>query len=76
MKIGILILTYDTPIFPENLINHTKDMNIYIHPKYVDKVDTIFKKYIIKNVIETKWGECSIVEANINLLEAAYNECE
>jgi hypothetical protein len=77
-RIGLLILTYENPLFPDNIIKYTEDYNInlYIHPKSPDKVNNYFKKSIIKNLVPTKWGDMSLVTATINLLEAAYKECD
>jgi len=54
--------------------NNNDRYNIYIHPKYPDKVSNYFKKYIIKELIETKWGDLSLVNATINLYREAYKD--
>ena len=70
MGIALLLLTYTNPNkYLDNLITKT---NTYIHPKYPDKVDSKYQKYIIKNLINpTEWCDLSIVNATINLLETA-----
>jgi len=72
MQVAFLFLTYDNftnqNIMKKFLINQ----NIYIHPKYPNNVNLYFKKYIIENLIETKWSEYSIVQATINLLKKAF----
>jgi hypothetical protein len=45
--------------------------NIYIHPKFPKKVTSFFKKYIIRNLIPTKWGDVSLVQATNNLINEA-----
>jgi outer membrane protein TolC len=73
MSIAFLFLTYDN--FTNNTIikKFIKNQNIYIHPKYPNNVNKEFKSYIIKNLIDTKWGEYSIVDATLNLLKEAFN---
>lgn len=72
MKFAFLFLTYDNFINSEKIKEFTKNQNIYIHPKYPEKVDKYFKKYIIKDLIATEWGTMSIVNATLNLLKDAY----
>jgi len=68
MTYAFLFLTYD------NIILNFKSDNIYIHPKYPDKVKKEHKKYIIKNLINpTEWCHFSIVKATINLLKESFN---
>jgi len=73
MKIAFLFLTIDNPHFPkiwDSYFRGKKDKyNIYIHPKYPEKV-TWKKKHIINNLVETEWG--FIVKAYIELLKEAY----
>lgn len=77
MKIGILLLTIDNPFFPDNIKeNLNENTKLYIHAKYSDKLDDFFKKYLIKNLVDTKWGDMSLVTATLNLLEEAYEECD
>jgi len=77
MKIGILLLTLDNPNFPDNIKeNLNKNIKLYIHAKYPDKLDSFFKKYLIKKLVDTKWGDMSLVNASINLLEESYNDCD
>ena len=72
MTFAFLFLIYDNFTNPQIIRKFTMHDNIYIHPKNPNKVDSFFKPYIIQNLINTKWGEFSIVEATLNLLEAAY----
>ena len=71
MTFAFLFLIYDNFTNPQIIRKFTMHDNIYIHPKNPNKVDSFFKPYIIQNLINTKWGEFSIVEATLNLLEAA-----
>jgi hypothetical protein len=74
-KIAFLFLTLDNPNFPkiwDKYFKNNKDKyNIYIHPKYPEKV-TWKKKCMIKNLKETAWGH--ITEAEIELLKEAYKD--
>lgn len=77
MKIALLFLTLDDinwPIFWDKYVQN-KNVNIYVHPKYPEKVTIPWmKKNIIKNLVKTEWG--IIVEAYINLLEEAMKDKE
>jgi hypothetical protein len=74
-KIAFLFLTLDNPNFPNiwnKYFRNNKDKyNIYIHPKYPEKL-TWKKKCMIKNLKETAWG--FITEAEIELLKEAYKD--
>jgi hypothetical protein len=73
MTIAFLFLTYDKFTANNNVINNLiKNNNLYIHPKYKDNVDENYKKYIINDIIDTKWCDISLVLATINLLKEAY----
>jgi hypothetical protein len=50
------------------MMKFMKHFNIYIHPKNINDINIKLKKYIIPNIIETKWADISIVYATINLL--------
>ena len=76
MKFAYLFLTYDNLIFEKEILNFVADNNIYIHPKYPNKIHKSISKYIINNLVETKWAECSIVNATLNLLKTAYNNID
>lgn len=77
MKIALLLLTIDNPFFPDNIKDHlNENTKLYIHAKYPEKLDIFYKKYLIKDLIETKWGDMSLVSATINLLEASYKDCD
>ena len=73
-KIAFLFLTMDNPNFPKlwdkYFKGHEDKYNIYIHPKYPEKV-TWRKKNIIKNLKETGWG--FITQAYIELMKEAIN---
>ena len=76
--IGLLILTIDEPYFIKNIIKMTKNNNvkIYIHAKNIRTFREKLKKHIIQNIVETSWGNISLVKATINLLKASYEECD
>lgn len=75
MKFALLFLIYDK-ILHKKMIKFIKNFNIYIHPKYPEKINKNLDKYIIKNLIETQWAKISIVEASINLLKEAYKNID
>jgi hypothetical protein len=57
--------------------SHRGLFSIYNHPKESNLVtDDLLKNNIISNLIETKWGNISLVNATINMLEEAYNDSE
>lgn len=74
-KIAFLFLTLDNPNFPKiwdsYFRNKSSKFNIYLHPKYPEKV-TWKKNKIIDNLKETEWG--FIVSAYYELLKAAYKD--
>jgi hypothetical protein len=72
MTFAFLFLIYDQIYNSKHILNFINNNNIYIHPKFPNKVSNNIKKYIIKDLVETKWGEYSIVKATINLLKEAY----
>ena len=71
-KISLLFLTYSDIQHIRAFSDYLENGNIYIHPKYPDKVDKTLKKYIIPSLIETKWGDKSIVNATLNLLKESF----
>jgi hypothetical protein len=74
-KIAFLFLVLDNPnfinIWNEYFKNNKEKYEIYIHPKYPEKV-TWNKSCIIPNLKETSWGH--ITEAYIELLKEAYKD--
>ena len=72
-QIAFLFLTIENPnftkIWDSYFLGHSSKYNLYIHPKYPEKV-TWKKTKIIKNLKETSWG--FIVEAYYELFKAAY----
>jgi hypothetical protein len=72
MKIAFLFLTLDNPNFPNiwdfYFKDHQDKINIYIHPKYPEKV-TWQKDKIIKDLKQTEWG--LIVDAYKSLFRQA-----
>ena len=71
-NISLLFLTYSNITHIDAFDNYLEKCNIYIHPKYPDKVSRNLQKYIIPNLVETKWGDKSIISATIELLKEAY----
>jgi len=74
-KIAFLFLVLDNPNFPKiwnkYFRGHKDKYEIYIHPKYPDKV-TWKKRSVIKNLQETGWG--FITRAYIELLKEAFKD--
>ena len=73
MSYAFLLLTYENPLYDfRNIITNN---NIYIHPKYPDKILKEYQPYVIKNLVnQTTWCEYSIVEATLNLLKMAFSD--
>ena len=70
--ISLLFLTYSNPIHKQQLEDFMINCNIYIHPKYPENMDSTFSKFVIPNLIQTKWGDKSIIYATLELLKTAY----
>lgn len=77
-KIAFCFLIYDK-INHEDIWNiyfqniDKNKYNIYIHYKY-DKPSDYFENYKLKNCVETKWGDMSIIKAQNLLLEEALKD--
>jgi hypothetical protein len=72
-KYAFLFLTYNDlnqPLIWDQFFK--KGVNIYIHPKYKNRLKSKYKKYVIGDHISTTWGDISIVEATLLLLKEAY----
>lgn len=72
-QIAFLFLTIENPhftkIWDSYFRNKSSKYNLYLHPKYPEKI-TWKKSKIIKNLKETEWG--FIVEAYYELLKTSY----
>jgi len=84
-SIGFLFLTYGDPIhdaylekYLENKPDSIFENRVYVHPKYPNTMkNPFFKSHVIDNLIETEWGNISIVNATLELLKSAQNDgCE
>ncbi len=77
-KIAFCFLTIDnlnqTMIWNEFFKGNEERYSIYLHPKHPDRVDEPYKKYVIQNLIETRWGNTSLVQATLNLFKTAYED--
>jgi hypothetical protein len=75
-KIAFCFLTIDNinkiDVWEDFFRGHEDKYSLYIHPKNPEKVDKKYKSNIIGNLIETKWGEISLVRATMNLFKAAF----
>ena len=70
--ISLLFLTYSNILHINKFDDLFANCNVYIHPKYPENLDKDLQKYVIPNLVETKWGDQSIVNATLNLLSEAY----
>ena len=74
-KIALCFLTYGnlskTNLW-ETFIN--SKYNIYIHNK--ENFSGVFEKYCIKDKVDTKWGDISLVKATLNLFKEAFIDKE
>lgn len=84
-SIGFLFLTYKDPIhdtyletYLENKPDAIFENRVYVHPKYPNMMkNSFFKSNVIDNLIDTEWGNISIVNATLELLKSAQNDgCE
>lgn len=75
MKTAFLILTYKD-VYHKELIKLNNNEDIYIHPKFTDDISEENKKFLLPKefIIETKWGDMSIINAILNLLSYAYSK--
>ena len=76
MKIAYLILSYGDHFSPIELKKNIGKHNIYIHPKYPQEVKSFLKNHIIPELCETKWGDISLVRAELLLLKEAIKNDE
>lgn len=75
-SISLLFLT-NTNILHKNVFKpYFENCEIFMHPKYPQKVDSGLKSYIIKDLVRTQWGDKSIVMATLNLLKTAIQKSE
>lgn len=70
--IAFLFLTYGN-ILHSCMEEYTRRHKVYIHAKYPENVQPVFKSRCIPTV-PTEWGDMSIVHATLQLLKAAYQE--
>jgi hypothetical protein len=75
-NICLLFLTYSNITHIDKYDDYLENCNIYIHPKYPEKVNKSLKKYIIPKLIETKWAEKSIINATLELLKESHKNKE
>ena len=77
-KIAFCFLTIDNlnqnTIWTEFFKGNEERYSIYFHPKHPDRVDEPYKKCVIQNLIETKWGHTSLVQATLNLFKTAHED--
>ena len=77
-KIAFCFLTIDNihklEVWEQFFKGNEDKYSIYIHPKNPEKVSNKYKKNIIGNLVETKWGDVSLVRATLNLFKAAYQD--
>jgi hypothetical protein len=80
MKIGFCFLIYKNlsqektwqKFFEDKA---TKEYGIYTHPKHPKKVkQKLLKETVINNLVKTGWGKLNLVEASLNLFEAAIED--
>jgi hypothetical protein len=77
-EIALLFLTYENILHRNNpvLQKYLDNTNIYIHPKYPDKITDKYVEKIIPIRVETDWGKDTIVIATLLLLQQAYNNID
>lgn len=72
MKIAFCFLTYKNILHPAIWAPYFENNNVYIHPKQRNYINNEHNCYVIPTIIDTVWGERSIVDATILLLEQAF----
>jgi hypothetical protein len=70
-KVAFCFLTYGSIMHPDAWDPYFLIGNPYIHPKNPEMVDEKYKKFVIPELIDTKWANDSIVNATILLLKEA-----
>jgi len=74
-KIAFMFLTigdiHKPHIWKRFFKNNKNRYSIYIHPKYPKQVTSFFKKYIINDLVDTRWGDVSLVNATNKLIHTA-----
>jgi hypothetical protein len=75
MSVAFLLLTYKDAYY-NKLFELNNNDDIFMHPKLIDEVSEEHKKFIIPKelIIETQWGNMSIIYSIINLLSYAYSK--
>ena len=76
---AFLFLTYDDPNKPQiwnKFFEKRPECNIYIHPKFKNRMSSTFKKYVISSHIETAWADISIVRTTLLLLEESFKNLD
>lgn len=71
MKFAFCFLTYKNIIHTSQWEPYLKKNNVYIHPKEPDYISRDYRRFVIPSIISTSWGDRSIVDATILLLEQA-----
>ena len=71
-KIALCFLTYSEFSRPEEWIEYVdnKNFNIYIHNK--TPFTGYLSKYCIDGIVDTKWGDISLVKATLSLFHTAF----
>jgi hypothetical protein len=71
MKFAFCFLTYRNIIHTSQWAPYFETNNVYIHPKQRDYISDDYRSFVIPTIINTSWGDRSIVDATILLLEQA-----
>jgi len=78
-KLAFLFLTKGDVRYPkiwETYFKNQTNYNCYIHPKDKTLVKSFLKDHIVSNLVETKWGDSSLINAMNSLLEEAIKNGE
>jgi hypothetical protein len=68
----LIVSDVKQPLIWKNFFKgHADKFNIYVHPKYPNKIKSFFKDHIIQNLVPTEWGDLSLVVATNNLIREA-----
>ena len=78
-KIAFLFLTKGDVKYPkiwEVYFKNQTNYNCYIHPKDKTLVKSFLKDHIVSNIVETRWGDSSLIKAMNSLLQEAIKNGE
>lgn len=74
MKFAFCFLTYRDIVHVTQWAPYFARNNVYIHPKQKNHVSFKHARYVLPTLVETSWGDKSIVDATLLMLEHALRD--